>query len=196
MEQVTNSSVQLARLAEKVNSSSDILLDRADDLLQKVNQFKIKEEDLTRDTNISEQNSKANNLYEEKSYSSGGGELDTKNRSLEKTNLLNKFEDLRDTNQYERNLDLDLEKELKELSILPEEEINLEFSNYETSDLDLSLAEHFVDLSVSPLEKLEVDTSTKDFGWGCSKITEIKEYIKQKDEGECSEDDLGRYNIS
>ncbi|AQS02926.1 methyl-accepting chemotaxis protein [Clostridium beijerinckii] len=196
LEQVTNSSVQLARLAEKVNSSSDILLDRADDLLQKVNQFKIKEEDLTRDTNISEQNSKANNLYEEKSYSSGGGELDTKNRSLEKTNLLNKFEDLRDTNQYERNLDLDLEKELKELSILPEEEINLEFSNYETSDLDLSLAEHFVDLSVSPLEKLEVDTSTKDFGWGCSKITEIKEYIKQKDEGECSEDDLGRYNIS
>lgn len=64
LEQVTNSSVQLARLAEKVNSSSDILLDRADDLLQKVNQFKTKEEDLTKDTDISEQNSKANNQYE------------------------------------------------------------------------------------------------------------------------------------
>lgn len=45
LEQVTDSSVELAMLAEKVNNSSDVLLDKSDDLIKKVKQFRIEQDD-------------------------------------------------------------------------------------------------------------------------------------------------------
>ena len=104
-----------------------------------------------------------------------------------------------DENQHLRNIDLTLEEELKDLAMHSEEEVlNLDYAGHEIINLDLSLVENFVDLSVSPLEKLEVDLPTKDFGWGCSKVTELKDYIKQKEIKEYEEEyeDLEGYNIS
>lgn len=46
LQQVTGSSVELANLAEQVNNSSGILLDKADDLIGKVKQFRIDKAEL------------------------------------------------------------------------------------------------------------------------------------------------------
>ena len=43
--QVNDSSVELARAAEEVNNSSDVLLDKADELIEKVRQFRIEQEE-------------------------------------------------------------------------------------------------------------------------------------------------------
>ena len=101
-------------------------------------------------------------------------------------------------NQHARNLDLILEEDLKELAISREDElIGLEYATNESINLDLSLVENFIDLSISPLEKLEADLPTKDFGWGCCKVTELKDYIKQKEMKEYEEEyeELEVYNI-
>ena len=58
--------------------------------------------------------------------------------------------------------------------------VDLEYAAHEIINLDLSLVENFVDLSVSPLEKLEADLPTKDFGWGCCKVTELKDTLNKK----------------
>ena len=72
-------------------------------------------------------------------------------------------------------------EELKNLAEPLEEELNFQYEIPETINLELLLVENFMDLSVSFLEKLEANLPTKDFGWGCSKVTELKDYIKEKE---------------
>ena len=69
-----------------------------------------------------------------------------------------------------RDLDLIFEDDLKMSAMLSDEESNLEYEVYDT-----------IDLSESSLEKIETDLPTQDFGWGCHKVTEVKDYIKQKE---------------
>jgi methyl-accepting chemotaxis protein len=52
LEQVNDSSVELARAAEKVNNSSDILLDKADELIEKVRQFRIEQEEFNDEVSL------------------------------------------------------------------------------------------------------------------------------------------------
>jgi len=48
------------------------------------------------------------------------------------------------------------------------------------------------------LEKIEQDIPLQDFGWGCNKVTEVKDYIKKKEmkEYDSEYEELGVYNIS
>lgn len=152
LEQVTDSSVELAILAEKVNGSSDVLLNKAEDLINKVKKFRIeKEDDIQEEILITEEL----NVIEE-SITDG-----------------------------------------EESTIPSNDEYSIRYSDYE--DIHLSLVEDFVDLSVSPLEELEAGLPpAKDFGWGCVKVAELKDYIKYKEikEYEDESEDLSRYNIS
>lgn len=203
VEQIGLSSLELAKLGEELNNSSDILLYKADELIEKVKQFRIEKEDFdnelaidvqsfelqslkTKDFELEELNSK-------KLYLQGTGNRDT-------TDELSRGLSLVQENEYIGNLELMLEYDVKELAISEEVVVldSVEYITHDMINLDLSLVENFVDLSVSPLEKLDVDLPTKDFGWGCCKVTEIKDYIKQKDMNEYEEEyeELRNYNIS
>ncbi|WP_459479955.1 methyl-accepting chemotaxis protein [Clostridium saccharoperbutylacetonicum] len=74
-----------------------------------------------------------------------------------------------------------------------EEVINNTLSYYE--NLDLPLIENLEDLDIYQLEQFEEDLQLKDFGWGGTKVTEIKDYIKQK-ESVGFDDDDDEFNIS
>ena len=198
--QVTDSVVELAMLSESVNSSADILLYKADDLIEKVRQFKIEKEDFSDEEviTIADVNSKEISLESfEKQYKQENQleieELITEERisneayiaNLEKINI-------------DRELDLTLVEELKNLAKPLEEELNFQYEIPETINLELLLVENFMDLSVSSFEKLEANLPTKDFGWGCSKVTELKDYIKEKEIKEYEEEykELKAYNIA
>lgn len=198
--QVTDSVVELAMLSESVNSSADILLYKADDLIEKVRQFKIEKEDFSDEEviTIADVNSKEISLESfEKQYKQENQleieELITEERisneayiaNLEKINI-------------DRELDLTLVEELKNLAKPLEEELNFQYEIPETINLELLLVENFMDLSVSSFEKLEANLQTKDFGWGCSKVTELKDYIKEKEIKEYEEEykELKAYNIA
>jgi len=162
LEQVTDSSLELAKLAEDVNNSSDVLLYKADELIEKVKQFRIEKEDFNyevildkEETNIKEMNEKEMKLEE---LTSGGPEVSMlMNQGLERLNLT------------EEHLDLALMEELKYLAMPSEDEL-----------------------------ELEAELEAKDFGWGCCKVTELKEYTKQKEmkEHEDEYEELGNYDIS
>ena len=64
LEQVTESSVELAKLAEKVNNSSDVLLYKADDLIEKVKQFRIEKEDFNNESTKDIQGTKLQSVIE------------------------------------------------------------------------------------------------------------------------------------
>lgn len=202
LEQVTDSSVELAKLAESVNGSADILLYKADDLIEKVKQFKIEKEDFRNEVvvTIEEMNSKEIDLESLKKQYKEEMQLEAEKSSLEEAILnkayVNNLEKTDEELNIERDLDLTLDEELKNLAKPSEEELKQQYEIDETTNLDLSLVENFVTLSVSPLEKLEADLPTKDFGWGCSKVTELKDYVKEKEikEHEEEEKELKAYN--
>jgi len=170
LEQVTESSVELAKLAEKVNNSSDVLLNKADDLMEKVKQFRIDKEDFNNESTIDIQG--------------------TKLQSVRETEVKEEYSDT-------KNLDLKLEDDLTALVMISEEELNLEYEVQEAINLELSLGANFIDSGISTLEKLEADLPTRDFGWGCNKVTQLKGYIRQKEIKEYEEEyeELGVYNI-
>jgi len=184
VEQIGFSSLELAKLGEELNNHSDILIYKADELIEKVKQFRIEKEDLTNELAIDVQTLELQLLESE---------------DLEESNLVKEIVDIRiEKNQHKRNLDLTLEEDLKELAMPSKEEaLDLEYADQEIINLDLALVENFVDLSISSLEKLEADLPTKDFGLGCSKVTEFKEYIRQKEvkENEEENEELRNYNI-
>lgn len=173
LEQVTNSSVELAILAEKVNNSSDILLDKADDLIEKVKQFRIEKDDSTNELILQSQ---ASELTTSDTKDWEFQELDfqeTENpkieyETLEKSNLIPKIADIDD--EYVRNLDLILEEDMKDLAIMSEEGVSDSEYNY----------------------------PAKDFGLAYSNVEELKDYTIQKEinENEYEYGDLSRYNIS
>lgn len=59
----------------------------------------------------------------------------------------------------------------------------------------MPLIENLEDLDIYQLEQFEEDLQLKDFGWGGTKVTEIKDYIKQK-ESVGFDDDDDEFNIS
>lgn len=91
---------------------------------------------------------------------------------------------------YKENIDSTLENELKD-------ELNLEYASNNHRNLDLPLIESLSDLDISPLEILDEDFPSRDFGWGCSKVTELKDYIMEKElrEHEDEYDEFNGYNI-
>jgi len=207
LKQVTGSSIELAKLAESVKSSADVLLYKADDLIEKVKQFRIDKEDCNSEIALTmqEMNSRKINLE-------GLGQQDKEEIVLEKFKIeklvseavisnedyISNLEETTKELSVTRDLDWILEEELKNLVMLSGDELNSEYEIDETINLDLSLVEKFVDLSLSPLEKLESYLPTKDFGWGCSNITELKDYIKEKEIKEYEEEykELEVYNIT
>ena len=203
VEQIGLSSLELAKLGEELNNSSDVLLLKADELIEKVKQFRIEKEDFESELSTGVQNVELQLLEGENLEESNLQEienLEMKNEVLEDSNLVQEIVDIRiEENQNRRSFDLILEEDLKDLAMPSEEEVwNLEYVAHEVFNLDLALVEKFVDLSVSPLEKLEADLEAKDFGWGCCKVTELKDYIKQKEMKEYEEEneELRNYNIS
>lgn len=182
VDQIGFSSLELAKLGEELNNSSDILLYKADELIEKVKQFRIEKEDFENELIIDIKTLEAKDL--EKSNVQEIESFEMKNEALEESNLVQEIVDIRrKENQHIRNLDLTLEKDLKDLAMPSEEESwNLEYGANDTINLELSLVENFVDLSISSLEKLDADLPTKDFGFGCCKVTELKDYIKQYEE--------------
>lgn len=207
LEMVTDSAIELAKFAESVNGSADVLLYKADDLIEKVRQFKIEKEDFLGEEvlAIDEMNSteaeaefieepeiRLENLKSE--------ELLSEQNEISKEYRNNLDKESQELNAA-RELDLALVEELKALASTSNEELRLGYEISEAINMDLSLAEKFVDLSVSPLESLEEDMPTKDFGWGCSKVTELKAYIKDKEikeriELEQEYKELGVYNMA
>ncbi|WP_297423209.1 methyl-accepting chemotaxis protein [Clostridium sp.] len=211
LEQVTDSSVELAILAEKVNNSSDILLDKAGDLIEKVKMFRIEQEDYSTEAvfNVEVLSTDSEELaigdeetsigVGESSESHEEGRIDTEeiNMNVEEASAKTTKELNTTGTGYVRELDLTLEEELKELAIPSNEALALGY--VADRELHLSLVENFVDLSVSPLEKFEAELPTKDFGWGCAKVTELKNYARQRElvqEYEDEFEDLSKYNIS
>lgn len=169
LEQVTDSSVELAIFAEKVNNSSDVLLDKADDLIEKVKKFKIEKNDLECEAVI-----------------------DIQVESNNSNNIMMIESEAQEIIYYD--------KEKTGLSILKSElkdEINLEYASNNYENLDLPLTESLSGLDTSPLEMLDEDLPARDFGWGCSKVTELKDYIREKErrEHEDEYDELNGYNI-
>jgi methyl-accepting chemotaxis protein len=173
--QVTNSSVELAILAEKVNNSSDILLDKADDLIEKVKQFRIEKDDSTNELIVHSQTSELTTLeiqdtkFQELNLQEIEN-LQTKHEILEKSNLISGIADIED--EYVRNLDLILEEDMKDLVMMSEEGL-------------LDSEDNFL---------------TKDFGLEYSNVEELKDYAMQNEisehEDEYEYEDLSRYNIS
>jgi len=183
VEQIGFSSLELAKLGEELNNSSDILLYKADELIEKVRQFRIEKEDFENQVETDVQTIELKLLQREDLQEIEG--LGIKNKPLEEINLGQKV------------MDLTLEEELRRLAMPSEDEaLDLNYATHEIINLDLPLVDSFVDLSVSPLEKLEADLPTKDFGWGCSKVTELKEYIKQKDVKEYDEENEDSRNFN
>ena len=196
VEQIGFSSLELAKLGEELNSSSDILLYKADELIEKVKQFRIEKEDFENQVETDVQTIELKSLQREDLQEIEG--LDIKNEPLEELNLGQKIVDIKkEENQYIRNLDLTLEEELRRLAMPSEDEaLDLDYATHEIINLDLSLVDSFVNLSASSLEKLDVNLPTKDFEWGCSKVTELKEYIKQKDVKEYDEENEESRNFN
>jgi len=196
IEQIGFSSLELAKLGEELNNSSDILLYKADELIEKVKQFRIEKEDFENELAIEVETIELKLLNTEELEESNLKEIE----ALDESNLVQEIVDIRRIeNQHMRNLDFILEEELKELAMPSEEEaLNLEYYTYGVNNADLVLVENFVDLSISPLEKLEADLPTKDFGLGCCTVTELKEYIKHKEmkDEEKEYEELKNYNIS
>ncbi|AGF54150.1 methyl-accepting chemotaxis protein [Clostridium saccharoperbutylacetonicum] len=162
--QVTDSSVELAIFAEKVSNSSNLLLNKADDLIEKVKLFKIEKNEVNAEITVDKKDEKI------------GIESIS---SLEKVN--------NDEVNKEDSASI-LDNKLKK-----EEVINNTLSYYE--NLDLPLIENLEDLDIYQLEQFEEDLQLKDFGWGGTKVTEIKDYIKQK-ESVGFDDDDDEFNIS
>jgi methyl-accepting chemotaxis protein len=162
--QVTDSSVELAIFAEKVSNSSNLLLNKADDLIEKVKLFKIEKNEVNAEITVDKKDEKIG--IESMS-------------SLEKVN----------NNEVNKEDSVSiLDNKLKK-----EEVINNTLSYYE--NLDLPLIENLEDLEIYQLEQFEEDLQLKDFGWGGTKVTEIKDYIKQK-ESVGFDDDDDEFNIS
>lgn len=173
LEQVTDSSLELAKLAEVVNNSADVLLYKADDLIGKVKQFKIEKEDVNNELNLDTEALKLQNLKK-----ANVQEIQLETFELQKSNPDDLNLEVMEKKTLEpepykeldnlRYLDLTFEEELKDLAMILEGELNL-----------------------------EVDLPAKDFGWGCCKVTELKDYIKQKElkESEDEYNELGVYNI-
>lgn len=157
--QVTDSSVELAIFAEKVSNSSNLLLNKADDLIEKVKLFKIEKNEVNAEITIDKKDEKI------------GIESIS---SLEKVNK-------------EDSASI-LDNKLKK-----EEVINNTLSYYE--NLDLPLIENLEDLDIYQLEQFEEDLQLKDFGWGGTKVTELKDYVKQK-ESVGFDDNDDEFNIS
>ncbi len=168
LEQVTDSSVELAIFAEKVNNSSDVLLDKADGLIEKVKQFRIEEDDLRYELVVDE--------HEE-------------NQDIDDIELVEtQVKEI--THDDKENIHLLLGNVLKD-------ESSLEYPFNIQENLDLPLVESLSDLDISPLEMVEEDLPSRDFGWGCSKVTELKDYIREKElkEHEDEYDEFNGYNI-
>lgn len=168
LEQVTDSSVELAIFAEKVNNSSDVLLDKADGLIEKVKQFRIEEDDLRYELAVAE--------HEE-------------NQDIDDIKLVEtQVKEI--THDDKENIHLILGNGLKD-------ESSLEYPFNIQENLDLPLVESLSDLDISPLEMVEEDLPGRDFGWGCSKVTELKDYIREKElkEHEDEYDEFNGYNI-
>lgn len=207
VEQIGFSSLELAKLGEELNSSSDILLYKSDELIDKVRQFRIEKKDLESELAIDLQTLEAKHfeleeLNSKKSDLQKIENLKIDSEVLRESSLIQEIkETIREESEYIRNLDLSLEGDLKDLAMSSREgeEVldSVEYTTHDIINLDLSLVENFVDLSVSPLEKLEAELPTKDFGWGCSKIAELKEYIKQKEMKEYEEEyeEMRNWNI-
>lgn len=168
LEQVTDSSVELAIFAEKVNNSSDVLLDKADGLIEKVKQFRIEEDDLRYELAVDE--------HEE-------------NQDIDDIKLV-ETQVKETTHDDKENIHLILGNGLKD-------ESSLEYPFNIQENLDLPLVESLSDLDISPLEMVEEDLPGRDFGWGCSKVTELKDYIREKElkEHEDEYDEFNGYNI-
>lgn len=168
LEQVTDSSMELAIFAEKVNNSSDVLLDKADGLIEKVKQFRIEEDDLRYELAVAE--------HEE-------------NQDIDDIKLVEtQVKEI--THDDKENIHLILGNGLKD-------ESSLEYPFNIQENLDLPLVESLSDLDISPLEMVEEDLPGRDFGWGCSKVTELKDYIREKElkEHEDEYDEFNGYNI-
>lgn len=162
--QVTDSSVELAIFAEKVSNSSNLLLNKADDLIEKVKLFKIEKNEVNAEITVDKKDEKI---------------------GIESISALEKVNN--DEVNKEDSASI-LDNKLKK-----EEVINNTLSYYE--NLDLPLIENLEDLDIYQLEKFEEDLQLKDFGWGGTKVTEIKDYIKQK-ESVGFDDDDDEFNIS
>lgn len=173
LEQVTNSSVELAILAEKVNNSSDILLDKADDLIEKVKRFRIEKDDSTNKL-IGQLQASELTILETKDSEFQELKLqeienpETKYETLEKSNLISQMSDTED--EHVRNLDLILEEDMKNLVMLSEENLLDLNYNYESEDSALAY----------------------------SNVAELKDCVMQQEmnESEDEYDDLSKYNIS
>lgn len=195
LEQVTDSSIELAKLAEKVNNSSDVLLDKADDLIGKVKQFRITQED-----------------FNDKSS------LDIKELNLEECAEKILEESVLEESENITNLELISGVETKEQTISSkdtnsENTNNLTYPLDEAINLDLlldenpidpnsalleQLEEDFVDRNISPFEELEEYEKEEDIGF--YNVTEVKDYIRQKEERtqkeyEDDEEEFRGYNI-
>lgn len=187
LEQVTDSSVELAKLAGTVNNSADILLFKAEDLIEKVKQFRIEKEVFESGPIVDMEE-----ISSEEFALEAVSESEVMLKNLEVEELILEEVDFNEAFAINleytselikpaREFDLPLIEELKTLAMPSDDEVKLQYEITGETNIDLSLVENFVDLSVSPLEKLEEDMPTKDFGWGCCKVTELKDYIKEKE---------------
>ncbi|WP_160683464.1 methyl-accepting chemotaxis protein [Clostridium sp. C2-6-12] len=183
LEMVTDSSIELAKFAETVNGSADVLLYKADELIEKVGQFRIDKEEFFSEEILKVDEMNLINVEREDRVEKKVSLKNLKSEEIvsvkDESNIVHEEKDFSELN-YVRELDLALVEELKDLAKPSEEELNLQYETSETINIDLSLAEKVLELSVSPLERLE-DMPTQDFGWGCSKVTELKNYIKDKE---------------
>ncbi len=119
--QVTDSSVELANLSGKVRNSSDILLYKANDLIEQVKQFRIEKEDLNNEVISDVEGLNSQNLKEEEK------EIDLKELNLEELNSIEESsKEISKEFDYVRALDLTLEEELKYLAMPSEEELESE----------------------------------------------------------------------
>ena len=141
IEQIGFSSLELAKLGEELNNSSDILLYKADELIEKVKQFRIEKEDFENELAIDVEIIELKLLNTEELEESNLKEIEV----LDESNLVQEIVDIRRIeNQHMRNLDFILEEELKELAMPSEEEVlNLEYDTYEINNLDLVTSREF-----------------------------------------------------
>lgn len=178
LELVADSSIELAKFAESVNGSADVLLDKADELIEKVRQFRIEKED---------------SLYEGSLIVNGKKSKEVETKFIDKQEM--RLENL-NTEKLPQEQD-----ELNEIYIVDLENDSKELDGIR--ELDLALVEELRDLAKPSKEEmqLEEDMPTKDFGWGCNKVTEIKEYAKEREinermERELEYKELGVYNAA
>lgn len=159
LEMVTASSVKLAKFAERVNGSADVLLYKADELIEKVKQFRIEKEDFS-GQEVFRADEVSLRKFETEFTEGEEGLLD---------NL--KVKELISEEAYLNEVYTD------DFKKLPEELIVVQ--DY----LDLALVEELKELAEPSEEEmhLQEDMPSKDFGWGCCKVSELKDYIKEKE---------------